>query len=197
VACDDRCNRRREAKEAGRMSRLRPPSAPVIAGYSQFKYATPPPQAKHSQPALALGAGRNSVYVFPGGLRLKNDPGVMRALALEAGRPLHKTGKRPNGRSEHEADSVVNLPGGLMHDHCLHHAHSIAWLTLPPRSSSVLVEVPRLPGTTKSKTSDLTAIRHFEFRDEFSGVAAGRFVVLTIWRDECRVTNIADIRQSV
>ena len=44
------------------------------------------------------------------------------------------------------------------------------------RSSSVLVEVAGLPGATNSKTSDLTAMRHFEFRDEFSGIAAQRFV---------------------
>ena len=37
----------------------------------------------------------------------------------------------------------------------------------------------------KSKTSDLTAIRHFEFRDEFSGVATRRFVVFKMWGDEC------------
>jgi len=50
--------------------------------------------------------------------------------------------------------------------------------------SSLLVEVAGLPGATKSKTSDLTAIRHVEFRDEFSGVVARRFVVFTIWGDE-------------
>ena len=45
-----------------------------------------------------------------------------------------------------------------------------------PRSSSVLVEVAGLPGATKSKTADLTAMRDFELRDEFSGLAARRFV---------------------
>ncbi len=46
-----------------------------------------------------------------------------------------------------------------------------AWLTAHPRSLSVLVEVAGLSGTTKSKTSDLTAMRHFEFRDELIGIS--------------------------
>jgi hypothetical protein len=59
-----------------------------------------------------------------------------------------------------------------------------------PRSSSVLVEVAGLPGATKSKTSDLTAMRDFEFRDEFSGVAARRFVDITTCGDECRQRKV-------
>jgi hypothetical protein len=55
-----------------------------------------------------------------------------------------------------------------------------------PRSSPVLVEVAGLPGATKSKTSDLTAMRDFEFRDEFLGVAARRFVALMTCGDGCR-----------
>ena len=53
----------------------------------------------------------------------------------------------------------------------------------------MLVEVAGLPGATKSKTSDLTAMRHFEFRDEFSGLAARRFVAITTCGDECRQRN--------
>jgi len=53
-------------------------------------------------------------------------------------------------------------------------------------SSSVLVEVAGLPGATKSKTSDLTAMQDFVLQDEYSGIAAGRFVALTTRGDECR-----------
>jgi hypothetical protein len=59
-----------------------------------------------------------------------------------------------------------------------------------PQSSSVLVEVAGLPGATKSKTSDLTAMHHVEFRDEFSGVAARRFVILTTCGAESREPNV-------
>jgi hypothetical protein len=41
-----------------------------------------------------------------------------------------------------------------------------------PRSSAVLVEVAGLPGAAKSKTSDLTAMRHFELRDGEFGMHA-------------------------
>jgi hypothetical protein len=58
-----------------------------------------------------------------------------------------------------------------------------------PGSSSVPVEVAEQQRATKSKTSDLTAMRHFEFRDEFSGVVARRFVALTICREEFRGMN--------
>ena len=36
----------------------------------------------------------------------------------------------------------------------------------------ILVEVAALPGTTESRTSDLTAMRHFEFRDGKMGTLA-------------------------
>ena len=49
----------------------------------------------------------------------------------------------------------------------------------------MLVEVAGLPGATESKTSDLTAMRDFELRDEFSGLVARRFVALTTCGDEC------------
>jgi len=52
------------------------------------------------------------------------------------------------------------------------------------------VQVAGLPGATKSKTSDLTAMRHFEFRDESLGVAARGFAVLLTWGDECRQRNL-------
>jgi hypothetical protein len=58
-----------------------------------------------------------------------------------------------------------------------------------PRSSSVLVEVAELPRPTKSKAADLMAMRHFEFRDEFSAVAARRIAALTPCGDDCRQTN--------
>jgi hypothetical protein len=58
-----------------------------------------------------------------------------------------------------------------------------------PQGSSVLVELAGLPAATKSKTAELTAMRHFEFRDEFTGVAAQRFVALTTCGDDCRKTN--------
>ena len=64
-----------------------------------------------------------------------------------------------------------------------------AWLTAHPQSSAALIEVAGLPGATKSEAVDSTAMRHLEFRDEFSGITARRFVALTTCGDESQKSN--------
>jgi hypothetical protein len=43
-------------------------------------------------------------------------------------------------------------------------------VTAAPGGSPVLIAVPLLPCATESKTSDLTAMRDFEYRDEYFGL---------------------------
>ena len=44
------------------------------------------------------------------------------------------------------------------------------FLTAAPRGSAVVIAVPLLPCATESKTADLTAMRDFEYRDEYFGL---------------------------
>ena len=57
------------------------------------------------------------------------------------------------------------------------------------RSSSVLVKVTDLPVAAELKTADLTAMRHLELREEFSGLVARRLADITTCGDECCKTN--------
>lgn len=53
------------------------------------------------------------------------------------------------------------------------------------RTTSVMVEVADLPGVTELKSADLTAMRAFEERDEYSALVAREFADITSCGVEC------------